>query len=58
MDGGYPQIHVIVLSETGTHVILEVFVQRGKKSEFPLAGSWLRKVPEGSLVLWDRGLYG
>jgi len=58
VDGGYPQIHVIFLSETGTHVIAEAFVKRGKRGEFPLAGSLLRKVPEGSLVLWDRGFYG
>lgn len=58
VDGGYPQIHMTFLSETGTHVIFEAFVKRGKKSEFPLAGSLLRKVPQGSLVLWDRGFYG
>ena len=58
VDGGYPQIHVVFLSETGTHVIVEAFVKRGKKSEFSLAGSLLKKVPEGSLVLWDRGFYG
>jgi len=58
VDGGYPQIHVTVLSETGTHVIVEAFVKRGKKSESPLAGSLLRKVPPNSLVLWDRGFYG
>ena len=58
MDGGYPQIHRTFLSETGTHVISEAFVKRGKKSEFLLAGSLLRKVPQGSLVLWDRGFYG
>jgi len=58
VDGGYPQIHVVCLSETGTHVIVEAFVKRGKRGEFPLAGSLLRKVPEGSLVLWDRGFYG
>jgi hypothetical protein len=58
VDGGYPQIHVTVLSETGTHVIVEAFVKRGKKSEFLLAGSLLRKVPPNSLVLWDRGFYG
>ena len=33
-------------------------LQSRKKSEFLLAGSLLRKVPEGSLVLWDRGFYG
>jgi len=58
VDGGYPQIHVIFLSETGTHVIAEAFVKRGKRGELPLAGSLLRKVPQGSLVLWDRGFYG
>jgi hypothetical protein len=58
VEGGYPQIHVTFLSETGTHVIAEAFVKRGKKSEFPLAGSLLRKVSPGSLVLWDRGFYG
>jgi len=58
VDGGYPQIHVVFLSETGTHVIVEAFVKRGKRGEFPLAGSLLRKVPQGSLVLWDRGFYG
>ena len=58
VDGGYPQIHVTFLSETSTHLIAEAFVKRGKKSEFPLAGSLLRNVPPGSLVLWDRGFYG
>jgi hypothetical protein len=58
VDGGYPQMHVIFLSETGTHVVVEAFVKRGKKSEFSLAGSLLRKVPPSSLVLWDRGFYG
>lgn len=58
VDGGYPQIHAIFLSETGTHLIVEAFVKRGKKSEFPLASSLLRKVPPNSLVLWDRGFYG
>jgi hypothetical protein len=58
VDGGYPQIHFIFLSETGTHMVVEGFVKPGKRHEFPLAGSLLRKVPAGSLVLWDRGFYG
>ena len=41
VDGGYPQIHVVFLSETGTHVIPEAFVKRAKRSEFPLAGALL-----------------
>jgi len=58
VDGGYPQVHMTFLSETGTHAVVEAFAQRGKKSEFPMAGSLLRKVLPGSLVLWDRGFYG
>jgi len=58
VDGGYPQIHAIFLCETGTHLIVEAFVKRAKKSEYPMAGSLLRKVPPHSLVLWDRGFYG
>ena len=58
VDGGYPQIHVVFLSETGTHLIVEAFVKQGKHGEFPIAASLLRKVPLGSLVLWDRGFYG
>jgi hypothetical protein len=58
VEGGYPQIHMTYLCETGTHFVVEAFVKHGKKSEFPVAGSLLRKVPPGSLVLWDRGFYG
>jgi hypothetical protein len=58
VEGGYPQVHMTFLSETGTHAVVEAFVKRGKKSEFPVAGSLLRKVPPNSLVLWDRGFYG
>jgi hypothetical protein len=58
VEGGYPQTHMTFLSETGTHIVVEAFAKRGKKSEFPMAGSLLRKVPPNSLVLWDRGFYG
>jgi hypothetical protein len=58
VEGGYPQIHMTYLCETGTHFIVEAFLKHGKKSEFPVAGSLLRKVPENALVLWDRGFYG
>lgn len=58
VEGGYPQIHVTCLSETGTHFIGEALVKRGKSSEFHAVPSLLRKVPPGSLVFWDRGFYG
>ena len=58
LDGGYPQIQAIFLSETGTHMIVEAYIKRGKRSEFNVAGSLLRKAPSGCLVLQDRGFYG
>jgi hypothetical protein len=58
VDGAYPQIHAIFLSETGTHMVVEAYIKRGKRSEFKVATALLRKAPSGSLVLQDRGFYG
>lgn len=58
VDGGYPQIHAVFLSETGTHMVVEAYIKRGKKSEFKVATSLLRKAPFSCLVLQDRGFYG
>jgi hypothetical protein len=58
IDGGYPQLHAVFLSETGTHLVLEAYVKHGKKSEFKVAPSLLKSVPPGCLVLQDRGFYG
>lgn len=58
VDGAYPQLHAIFLAETGTHVVVEAYVKRGKRSEFKVATSLLRKAPSGCLVLQDRGFYG
>ena len=58
IEGGYPQIHAIFLSETGTHMVVQAYIKRGKKSEFNVATALLKKGPPGSLVLQDRGFYG
>lgn len=58
IEGAYPQIHAIFLTETGTHMVLEAYIKRGKKSEFKVATALLRKAPSGGLVLQDRGFYG
>ena len=58
IEGAYPQIHAIFLTETGTHMVVEAYIKRGKKSEFKVAISLLRKAPTGCLVLQDRGFYG
>lgn len=58
VEGGYPQVHVVFLTETGTHMVCEALIKPGKSGEFALAGPLLKKVPAGCLVLWDRGFYG
>jgi hypothetical protein len=58
VDGGYPQIHAVFLTETGTHVVCEALIKQGKSGEFLLTGPLLKKVPPGCLVLWDRGFCG
>jgi hypothetical protein len=58
VEGAYPQIHAIFLAETGTHMVVEAYIKRGKKSEFNVAAALLKKAPSGCLVLQDRGFYG
>ncbi len=58
VEGAYPQIHAIFLSETGTHKIVEAYIKRGKRSEFNVATALIRRAPSGCLVLQDRGFYG
>ncbi len=58
IEGAYPQLHAIFLAETGTHMVVEAYIKRGKRSEFKVATSLLRKAPPGCLVLQDRGFYG
>ncbi len=58
IEGAYPQIHAIFLAETGTHMVVEAYIKRGKKSEFKVVTSLLKRAPPGCLVLQDRGFYG
>jgi hypothetical protein len=58
VEGGYPHIHAVLLTETGTHLVCEALIKPGKSGEFPMASHLLKKIPAGSLVLWDRGFYG
>jgi hypothetical protein len=58
VEGGYPQLHAILLAEVGTHTIGEALIKPGKRNEYPVSGHLLAKAPPGSLVLQDRGFYG
>lgn len=56
--GAFPQVRVVALIETGTHVLCDVVLRPFRGGEAPAARHLLRSVGPGMLVLWDRGFYG
>jgi hypothetical protein len=55
--GGYPQVLVVYLCETGTHAIQDLVIRPCNSSEQRPARHLLRQVPAGDLLLWDSGFY-
>lgn len=55
--GAFPQIRVIALIETGTHVLCDVVLRPYTRGELPAALRLLRGVGPGMLLLWDRGFH-
>ena len=56
-DGAFPQIRVLALIETGTHVICDAVIRPFRTGEIPTALRLLRAVGPGMLLLWDRGFH-
>jgi hypothetical protein len=56
-DGAFPQIQVLALIETGTHVICDAIIRPCRSGEVPTALRLLRSVGPGMLLLWDRGFH-
>jgi hypothetical protein len=56
-DGAFPQIRVLALIETGTHVICDAVIRPYRTGEIPTALRLLRAVGPGMLLLWDRGFH-
>jgi hypothetical protein len=56
-DGAFPQIRVLALIETGTHVICDAVIRPFGTGEVPTALRLLRSVRPGMLLLWDRGFH-
>jgi hypothetical protein len=56
-DGAFPQIRVLALIETGTHVICDAVIRPLHTGEVPTALRLLRSVGPGMLLLWDRGFH-
>lgn len=55
--GAFPQIRVLALIETGTHVICDAIIRPCRSGEVPTALRLLRAVGPGMLLLWDRGFH-
>lgn len=56
-NGAFPQIRVLALIETGTHVICDAVIRPFGTGEVPTALRLLRSVGPGMLLLWDRGFH-
>jgi len=56
-DGAYPQIRVLALIETGTHVICDAVLRPYGTGEVPTALRLLRSIGPGMLLVWDRGFH-
>jgi len=55
--GGYPQVLVVYLCETGTHAIQDLVIRPCNSGEKRPARWLLSQVPAGDLLLWDSGFY-
>jgi hypothetical protein len=55
--GAFPQIRVLALIETGTHVICDAVIRPFGTGEVPTALRLLRAIGPGMLLLWDRGFH-
>ncbi len=56
-DGAFPQIRVLALIETGTHLICDAVIRPYGTGEVPTALRLLRSIGPGMLLLWDRGFH-
>lgn len=56
-DGAFPQIRVLALIETGTHIICDAVIRPCRTGEAPIALHLLRSIGPGMLLLWDRGFH-
>jgi len=55
--GAFPQLRVLALIETGTHVICDAVLRPCRSGEVPTALRLVRSVGPGMLLLWDRGFH-
>ncbi len=52
--GAFPQLRVLALCETGTHILWKTLLKPRRRGEVTMAAYLVRFVHEGMLLLWDR----
>lgn len=55
--GAFPLVRVVLLIESGTHVLCDAVLRPYDRGEAPAARQLLRAVKPGMLLMWDRGLH-
>lgn len=55
--GAFPQIRLVALIETGTHVLCAAVIRPFRCGEAPAGRQLVRAVEPGMLLLWDRGFH-
>lgn len=55
--GAFPQLRLVALIETGTHVLCDVVVRPFHCGEAPAGRQLLRSIRPDMLLLWDRGFH-
>jgi hypothetical protein len=55
--GAFPQVRVLALCETATHVLWRCLIKSIRIGEVTMAHDLLRHLKEGMLLLWDRGFF-
>lgn len=55
--GAFPLVRVVLLIESGTHVVCDAVLRPYFRGEAPAARQLLRSVGPDMLLLWDRGLH-
>lgn len=55
--GAFPQLRLVALIETGTHVLCDAVLRPIRGGEGPAARHLVRSVEAGMLLLWDRGFH-
>lgn len=56
--GAFPQVRTLALCEAGTHAMLHWIAKPQRISEVAMVPALLKRLPAGSLLLWDQNFRG